>query len=202
MSRRITSDHHQREVKYKVRVKPREACQTYWTWLMSDQRGINSSPLCPQLHVPLRLLCAALLFACNAIMWTFFSKALRHCSSSASATVTTTASNFISSVSSPLTHTHIHTHCSSTALCSKCLLLRPWISFACAGRPGEADIWREPRSSVVGGHLPHSVWPLGASHILGSDPPTGGQKRQVNLHGLIASWRLPLEEHDGISVAL
>ncbi|KAF0022708.1 hypothetical protein F2P81_025100 [Scophthalmus maximus] len=30
-------------------------------------------------------------------MWTFFSKALRHCSSSARATVTTTASNFISS---------------------------------------------------------------------------------------------------------
>ncbi|MED6246858.1 hypothetical protein ATANTOWER_025016 [Ataeniobius toweri] len=30
-------------------------------------------------------------------MWTMFSKALRHCSSSARATVTTTASNFISS---------------------------------------------------------------------------------------------------------
>ncbi|XP_074510603.1 transmembrane protein 42a [Sebastes fasciatus] len=52
---------------------------------------------CDWLHVPLRLLCGGMLFTCNAVMWTFFSKALRHCSSSARATVTTTASNFISS---------------------------------------------------------------------------------------------------------
>ncbi|XP_044215077.1 transmembrane protein 42a isoform X2 [Thunnus albacares] len=50
-----------------------------------------------KLHIPLRLVCGGLLFTCNAVMWTFFSKALRHCSSSARATVTTTASNFISS---------------------------------------------------------------------------------------------------------
>ncbi|XP_047216183.1 transmembrane protein 42-like isoform X2 [Girardinichthys multiradiatus] len=49
------------------------------------------------LHVPLRLLCGLLLLTCNTVMWTMFSKALRHCSSSARATVTTTASNFISS---------------------------------------------------------------------------------------------------------
>ena len=61
-----------------------------------------SSPVCVQLLLPLRLLCAGLLFSCNAVMWAFFSKALRHCSSSARATVTTTASNFISSVS--ITH--------------------------------------------------------------------------------------------------
>ncbi|KAI9541371.1 hypothetical protein NQZ68_031027 [Dissostichus eleginoides] len=52
---------------------------------------------CDWLLLPLRLLCAGLLFSCNAVMWAFFSKALRHCSSSARATVTTTASNFISS---------------------------------------------------------------------------------------------------------
>lgn len=52
---------------------------------------------CDWLDVPLRVLCGGLLFVCNAVMWTFFSKALRHCSSSARATVTTTASNFISS---------------------------------------------------------------------------------------------------------
>ncbi|XP_035527770.1 transmembrane protein 42 [Morone saxatilis] len=52
---------------------------------------------CDWLHIPLRLLCGGLLFTCNAVMWTFFSKALRHCSSSARATVSTTASNFISS---------------------------------------------------------------------------------------------------------
>ncbi|XP_059194800.1 transmembrane protein 42a [Centropristis striata] len=52
---------------------------------------------CDWLHIPLRLLCGGLLFACNAVMWTFFSKALRQCSSSARATVTATASNFISS---------------------------------------------------------------------------------------------------------
>lgn len=50
----------------------------------------------------------------------------------------------------------------------------------CPGRPGEADLWREPRSSMVGGHLSHSVWPARASWILTSDPPTGGgQKGQV-----------------------
>ncbi|XP_030045921.1 transmembrane protein 42 isoform X2 [Microcaecilia unicolor] len=48
-------------------------------------------------HVLLRLGCGALVFACNAVMWTFFAKALRCSSSSAVATVTTTASNFISS---------------------------------------------------------------------------------------------------------
>uniref|UniRef100_A0A8C6U0C2 Uncharacterized protein n=1 Tax=Neogobius melanostomus TaxID=47308 RepID=A0A8C6U0C2_9GOBI len=57
-----------------------------------------SAKLSLSLDVPLRVLCGGLLFLCNAVMWTFFSKALRHCSSSARATVTTTASNFISSV--------------------------------------------------------------------------------------------------------
>uniref|UniRef100_A0AAY4E9W4 Transmembrane protein 42 n=1 Tax=Denticeps clupeoides TaxID=299321 RepID=A0AAY4E9W4_9TELE len=51
----------------------------------------------PGLHIPLRLLCAGLLVACNTVMWTMFSKALRHSRSSARATVTTTASSFISS---------------------------------------------------------------------------------------------------------
>ncbi len=40
-------------------------------------------------------------------MWTFFAKALRHSSSSARATVTTTASNFISSVSSHPPQIHL-----------------------------------------------------------------------------------------------
>ncbi|KAL0963346.1 hypothetical protein UPYG_G00305060 [Umbra pygmaea] len=56
----------------------------------------ETSP-CEWLHIPLRLLFGGMLFTCNAVMWTFFSKALRHSSSSARATVTTTASNFVSS---------------------------------------------------------------------------------------------------------
>ncbi|AWO97178.1 putative transmembrane protein 42-like [Scophthalmus maximus] len=68
---------------------------------LSAKLSVGAGPLrdmCEAaLLVPLRLLCGVLLFACNAVMWTFFSKALRHCSSSARATVTTTASNFISS---------------------------------------------------------------------------------------------------------
>ncbi|XP_064025683.1 transmembrane protein 42 [Pogoniulus pusillus] len=39
----------------------------------------------------------ALVLACNAVMWTVFAKALRLSSSSAAASVTATASNFISS---------------------------------------------------------------------------------------------------------
>ncbi|KAM7382405.1 hypothetical protein PAMP_002134 [Pampus punctatissimus] len=61
------------------------------------EAGLKETTTCDWLHIPLRLLCGGLLFTCNAVMWTFFSKALRHCSSSARATVTTTASNFISS---------------------------------------------------------------------------------------------------------
>ncbi|XP_032298287.1 transmembrane protein 42 [Coturnix japonica] len=45
----------------------------------------------------LRVGCIGLVCACNAVMWTVFAKALRLSSSSASASVTTTASNFISS---------------------------------------------------------------------------------------------------------
>nr|XP_033790186.1 transmembrane protein 42 isoform X2 [Geotrypetes seraphini] len=54
-------------------------------------------PAIGKLHVLLRLGCGALVFACNAVMWTFFAKALRCCSSSAVAMMTTTTSNFISS---------------------------------------------------------------------------------------------------------
>ncbi|XP_074756793.1 transmembrane protein 42 [Athene noctua] len=49
------------------------------------------------LPVLLRIGCVGLVFACNAVMWTVFAKALRLSSSSASASVTMTASNFISS---------------------------------------------------------------------------------------------------------
>lgn len=55
-----------------------------------------------QLPVLLRLSCVGLVFVCNAVMWTVFTKALRLSSSSAAASVTTTASNFICSVSRPL----------------------------------------------------------------------------------------------------
>ncbi|XP_047454565.1 transmembrane protein 42a [Mugil cephalus] len=72
----------------------REMCESGLSGWTETHRG---SPTCDWLHIPLRLLCGGLLFTCNAVMWTFFSKALRHCSSSARATVTTTASNFISS---------------------------------------------------------------------------------------------------------
>uniref|UniRef100_A0A1A8I069 Transmembrane protein 42 n=1 Tax=Nothobranchius kuhntae TaxID=321403 RepID=A0A1A8I069_NOTKU len=59
----------------------------------------EGASVCGWMHVPLRFLCGGLLLCCNAVMWTMFSKALRHASSSAGATVTTTASNFICSVS-------------------------------------------------------------------------------------------------------
>ncbi|KAM7036055.1 transmembrane protein 42 [Passerculus sandwichensis] len=47
------------------------------------------------LSMLLRLSCVGLVFVCNAVMWTVFTKALRLSSSSAAASVTTTASNFI-----------------------------------------------------------------------------------------------------------
>ncbi|XP_039869024.1 transmembrane protein 42-like [Simochromis diagramma] len=72
----------------------REMCETR----LSDwNQTPGGSAACDWLHIPLRLLCGGLLFACNAVMWTTFSKALRHSTSTARATVTTTASNFISS---------------------------------------------------------------------------------------------------------
>ncbi|KAG1929018.1 transmembrane protein 42 [Pimephales promelas] len=68
------------------------------TW--GEQRKFtqhNDTSACDWLHIPLRLLCGGLLFTCNAVMWTFLAKALRSSCSSARTTVTTTASNFISS---------------------------------------------------------------------------------------------------------
>uniref|UniRef100_A0A8B9UKD4 Transmembrane protein 42 n=1 Tax=Anas zonorhyncha TaxID=75864 RepID=A0A8B9UKD4_9AVES len=55
------------------------------------------SPFVLQLPVLLRVGCIGLVCTCNAVMWTVFAKALRLSSSSATASVTTTASNFISS---------------------------------------------------------------------------------------------------------
>ncbi|KAJ0003462.1 hypothetical protein NQD34_008560 [Periophthalmus magnuspinnatus] len=60
-------------------------------------RHADETTACDRLHIPLRLLCGGLLFTCNAVMWTFLAKALRYSSSSAQTTVTTTASNFVSS---------------------------------------------------------------------------------------------------------
>ncbi|KAM4567686.1 transmembrane protein 42-like [Fundulus diaphanus] len=59
------------------------------------ESSLGGAARCDWLHIPLRLLCGAVLLTCNTVMWTMFSKALRHGSSSAGATVTTTASNFI-----------------------------------------------------------------------------------------------------------
>ncbi|KAM6450005.1 transmembrane protein 42 isoform 2-T2 [Liasis olivaceus] len=50
---------------------------------------------CAWVPMILRVACGALVFVFNAIMWTFFAKALRYSSSSATVTVTSTASNFI-----------------------------------------------------------------------------------------------------------
>ncbi|XP_019119869.1 uncharacterized protein tmem42b isoform X3 [Larimichthys crocea] len=61
-------------------------------------RQADETTACDRLHIPLRLLCGGLLFTCNAVMWTFLAKALRYSSSSTRTTVTTTASNFISSI--------------------------------------------------------------------------------------------------------
>ncbi|XP_020562718.1 transmembrane protein 42 isoform X2 [Oryzias latipes] len=62
-----------------------------------DLHALIYDGLMQHLHIPLRLLCGGLLFTCNAVMWTFLAKALRYSSSSTRTTVTTTASNFISS---------------------------------------------------------------------------------------------------------
>ncbi|NP_001373334.1 transmembrane protein 42a precursor [Danio rerio] len=75
----------------------KDVCETGLKIWTDRQGNSDDATACDWLHIPLRLLCGGLLFTCNAVMWTFFSKALRHSSSSARATVTTTASNFISS---------------------------------------------------------------------------------------------------------
>ncbi|XP_071388754.1 transmembrane protein 42a [Centroberyx affinis] len=74
-----------------------ESGRSRWTGGEPWTGGDGGATACDWLHIPLRLVCGGLLFTCNAVMWTFFSKALRLSSSSARATVTTTASNFISS---------------------------------------------------------------------------------------------------------
>ncbi|XP_061442909.1 transmembrane protein 42 [Rhineura floridana] len=56
-----------------------------------------AASVCAWLPMILRVGCGGLVLAFNAIMWTFFAKALGYSSSSATATVTSAASNFISS---------------------------------------------------------------------------------------------------------
>lgn len=51
--------------------------------------------LCVQISLLLRIVFFALIFICNGMMWTFFTKSLQYCSSTAEATVTNTASNFL-----------------------------------------------------------------------------------------------------------
>lgn len=46
-----------------------------------------------------RVVFFAMIFICNGMMWTLFTKSLQFCSSTAEATVTNTASNFLVSVS-------------------------------------------------------------------------------------------------------
>ncbi|XP_052000671.1 transmembrane protein 42a [Xyrauchen texanus] len=79
----------------------KEVCETAALKIWARQQNTLDhrvdTTTCDWLHIPLRLLCGGLLFTCNAVMWMFFAKALRHSPSSARATVTTTASNFISS---------------------------------------------------------------------------------------------------------
>ncbi|XP_019392900.1 PREDICTED: transmembrane protein 42 [Crocodylus porosus] len=69
----------------------REVC------VAAAQGGEAAAGPCAWLHVLLQIGCVGLVLAFNAVMWTFFAKALRYSSSSATATVTTTASNFLSS---------------------------------------------------------------------------------------------------------
>ncbi|XP_026534256.1 transmembrane protein 42 [Notechis scutatus] len=57
--------------------------------------GEIAGEACMWVSVILQIVCGGLVFVCNAIMWTFFAKALRHSFSSATVTVTSTASNFI-----------------------------------------------------------------------------------------------------------
>ncbi|XP_048756155.2 transmembrane protein 42-like [Ostrea edulis] len=56
---------------------------------------IFASALCEQMSILLRILFFAMIFVCNGLMWTFFTKSLQFCSSTAEATVTNTASNFL-----------------------------------------------------------------------------------------------------------
>ncbi|XP_029817613.1 transmembrane protein 42 [Manacus vitellinus] len=73
------------------------ACCPLTPVAVSLPTGVTSGTGTAELPVLLRVSCVGLVFACNAVMWTVFAKALRLSSSLAAASVTTTASNFISS---------------------------------------------------------------------------------------------------------
>lgn len=52
-----------------------------------------------QISLMVRVVFFAMIFICNGMMWTLFTKSLQFCSSTAEVTVTNTASNFLVSVS-------------------------------------------------------------------------------------------------------
>lgn len=53
--------------------------------------------LCGKLKLYMQIVCFGLIFVCNILMWTCFTKSLQLCSSSLEATVINTATNFIAS---------------------------------------------------------------------------------------------------------
>lgn len=56
---------------------------------------LAGTTICQQVCLYIQVMFFLLIFVCNAIMWTFFTKSLQYCSSSVQATVTNTASNFL-----------------------------------------------------------------------------------------------------------
>eukprot|EP00105_Crassostrea_gigas_P034640 XP_019918788.1 PREDICTED: transmembrane protein 42-like isoform X1 [Crassostrea gigas] len=51
--------------------------------------------LCVQISIMVRVVFFAMIFICNGMMWTLFTKSLQFCSSTAEATVANTANNFL-----------------------------------------------------------------------------------------------------------
>ncbi|XP_061162515.1 transmembrane protein 42-like [Saccostrea echinata] len=63
--------------------------------LMDTCQIIFRIGICHQLSLLMRIVFFAMIFVCNGMMWTLFTKSLQFCSSTAEATVTNTASNFL-----------------------------------------------------------------------------------------------------------
>ncbi|XP_043920603.1 transmembrane protein 42 [Protopterus annectens] len=72
-------------------------CKVFVELWLANPHLIAQAAVCSWLPVLLRLGCGGMVITFNAVMWTFFAKALRYSASSARATVTSAASNYISS---------------------------------------------------------------------------------------------------------
>lgn len=122
-------------------------------------------------------------------MWTFLAKALRYSSSSTWTTVTTTASNFISSVSDR-PEGHLSSFCPNRRQCKWTAASKMHFSLLSAGFSRAAYLRRGPDNAVVGRDLADPLRPSGATAGVAAGWPSGRGRQEWMIRPVSTSSAL------------